>query len=94
MSGGKAGQIVANVNTKSCHDSASAPAFRQMPAEANARLIVQAVNSHAALVEALRGALLDCETLNAQDYRPGAQCTLTQMIENITAALALAEGKQ
>lgn len=42
MSGGKAGQIVANVNTKSCPDHASAPAFRVMPAEANVLLITAA----------------------------------------------------
>lgn len=41
---------VANVNTESCPDAASAPAFRVMPAESNAELIVRAVNGHAGLV--------------------------------------------
>jgi hypothetical protein len=37
-----AGSIIANVNTETGPDAVSVPAMRQMPAEANARLIAQA----------------------------------------------------
>lgn len=42
MSGGSAGKIVANVSCESCPNTHSAPAFVQMPQEANARLIAAA----------------------------------------------------
>jgi hypothetical protein len=42
MSGGKDGDIVANVNPESCPNAKSAPAFVVMPAQANARLIAAA----------------------------------------------------
>jgi len=50
------GQIVANVNTESGPDTHSVPAMRQMPAEANARLITAGPD----MAEALRlGAAYD-----------------------------------
>lgn len=54
MAGGKGGQIVANVNSKSCPDSTSAPAFRAMPAEANAKLIAASPDLLEACREMLR----------------------------------------
>lgn len=47
------GSIVANVNTETGPDASSAPATRQMPAEANARLIAAAPD----LLEALTSSL-------------------------------------
>lgn len=53
MSGGPAGRIVANVNAESCPDISSAPAFVQMPQDANGRLIAAAPELLAALISAL-----------------------------------------
>lgn len=49
-----AGGIVANVNTETGPDAHSAPAMRQMPGEANARLIAAAPDLLAALEEAVK----------------------------------------
>ena len=54
MAGGKAGNIVANVNSESCPNQSSAPAFVQMPAEANARLIAAAPDLLATLEDIVR----------------------------------------
>lgn len=60
-------------------------------AEANAALIVRAVNAHEALKEALTLALPYVETaLEDQGYKPGA---VDRMVRQIRDALALAEGK-
>lgn len=62
--------------------------------EANARFIVRAVNSHEALVEALRNILADCET--AQERRKSADFDFAtyHAIEYARAALQLAEDQK
>lgn len=60
--------------------------------EANAELIITAVNSHDALVDALTLALPYVESaLEDKGYKPGV---VDRMTKTIRAALALAEGKE
>ena len=50
--------------------------------EANARLIVTAVNNHHELVEALRG-LLSCDVDHRTEVKPGTSCKCVMAAETI-----------
>jgi ribosomal protein S7 len=81
----KSGGIVANVNSETGPDASSAPAMRQMPRDANARLIAAAPD----MLEALREAEHASQELcNGQD--PANECWA--VLARIRAAIAKAEG--
>ena len=85
MAGGVAGQIVANVNPESCPDSRSAPAFRQMPGQANAHLIAAAPE----LLEASKVARHALSELIATGDRRVFEAALSAL----DAVIARAEGR-
>lgn len=62
--------------------------------EATAAFIVTAVNSQAALVEALRGTLDAIELMARNQCDADSEVSVRQAIRNAFAALAAAEGKQ
>jgi hypothetical protein len=78
VSGNNAGRIVANVNTESCPDASSAPAFVRMPADANARLIAAAPDYYAATQQLLA------------QWGKG---NLSEAVQALAAAHAKAQGK-
>lgn len=81
----RSGGIVANVNSETGPDAASAPATRKMPSEANARLIAAAPDMLAALQWAFR-----CWETGAWKNEDGQ----TPDIEPIKAAIAKATGEK
>ena len=88
MAGGVAGQIVANVNPESCPDSRSAPAFRQMPGQANAHLIAAAPDLYAAADEALNVLIGCCIPAGGADDK----AAIINAQASLRAAIAKAEG--
>lgn len=87
------GGIVANVNTETGPDAHSAPATRQMPAEANVRLIASAP----ALLEALEDYLAAVEEERDRRRKHHAQMhaafdKMRQCEEAARAAIASARG--
>lgn len=92
MSGGKAGVIVANVNTESCPDTASAPAFRVMPAEANAQLIAAAPDLLRALEQIHNNA--EGRKWNSLSADRGDMDSWQSIAATAKAAIAKAKGVQ
>jgi hypothetical protein len=81
-----------------CADGSSAPVIAMVAKADDADLIVQAVNSHYALIEALEG-LLKYEGHHdycghAPDYDKPCVCGFNEVDSKARAALSLAKGEQ
>lgn len=86
MAGSSAGRIVANVNPESCPDTTSAPAFVQMPASANARLI-------AAVPDLLEAANAFSELARERELELGCLSPeMARVVRQTRAAIAKATG--